>query len=416
MSRPKGPPGDRPRAPRVIAHADMDAFYASIEQLDNPELRGKPVIVGGSSVRGVVTSASYEARKFGIRSAMPSMLAHRLCPDGIFVRGRMRRYVEISRLVREVFESFSPVVEPLSLDEAFIDLTGTERLFGTALDAGRALKRRMLERTGLVVSVGIGPTKMAAKILSELSKPDGLLVITAEDLSSFLDPLPVDRLWGVGRVTLERMNRAGIETIGDLARYEVAALRRMFGSAGPHLHELANGHDPRPVIPDWQRKSYGEESTFERDLEPGSLELRRFLIAHGEAIGRRLRADRVCARTVTVKLKLAHPLGDGRYPLVTRSATLAKSTDDGRKIAQAAVNLLERLRLPERVRLAGVQVRHLQRRNDMQLRLFDAPMRDESRIWRLNRAVDEVIRKFGDNVISRGLVRAEKASPTRRIK
>ena len=249
---------------RVVAHADMDAFYASVEQLDNPELRGKPVIVGGSSMRGVVTSASYEARKFGIRSAMPSMQAHKLCPHGIFVRGRMRRYVEISRLVREVFDSFSPVVEPLSLDEAFIDLTGTERLFGTALDAGRALKRRVLERTGLVVSVGIAPTKMAAKILSDLSKPDGLLAITIDYLRDFLKPLPVERLWGVGRVTLERMNQAGIRTIGDLGRHDVTALRHMFGSFGPHLHQLANGDDPRGVLADWQRKSYGEESTFEQ--------------------------------------------------------------------------------------------------------------------------------------------------------
>src|SRR6266852_8126432 len=164
---------------RVIAHADMDAFYASVEQLDNPELRGKPVIVGGSSMRSVVTSASYEARKFGVRSAMPSIQAHKLCPHGIFVGGRMRRYVEVSRLVRAVFDSFSPMVEPLSLDEAFIDLTGTERLFGTSLEAGHALKRRVLEETGLVVSVGIAPTKMAAKILSDLSKPDGLLALTA---------------------------------------------------------------------------------------------------------------------------------------------------------------------------------------------------------------------------------------------
>ncbi len=407
---------DPSAAPRLIAHADMDAFYASIEQLDNPELRGKPVIVGGTSMRGVVTSASYEARKFGIRSAMPTVEAHRLCPDGIFIAGRMGRYVEIARRVREVFESFSPVVEPLSLDEAFIDLTGTQRLFGTPVDLGRALKRQMLERTGLIVSVGIAPTKMAAKILSDLSKPDGLLVITAEYLRSFLDPLPVDRLWGVGRVTLERMNRAGIRTIGDLARYDVSVLRRMFGSAGPHLHELANARDPRPVIRDWQRKSYGEESTFDRDLELGSLELRRVFVAHSEAIGRRLRADRVRARTVTVKLKLARALGSGRYPLLTRSATLEKSTDDGATIAQTALNLLARVRVPERVRLAGVQVHHLERDDEMQLQLFDSPAGHEARRWRLNRAVDDVIRKFGDNVISLGLVQAAKASPTRRIK
>jgi DNA polymerase IV len=400
----------------VIAHADMDAFYASVEQLDNPELRGKAVIVGGSSLRGVVTSASYEARQYGVRSAMPSMQAHQLCPQGIFIRGRMRRYTEISRLVREVFESFSPRVEPLSLDEAFIDLTGTDRLFGTALEAGRTLKKRVFERTGLVVSVGIAPTKMAAKILSDMSKPDGLLVLTSDYLGAFLEPLPVERLWGVGRVTLQRMNRIGITTIRDLARHDVTELRHTFGSFGAHLHELANGHDPRPVIADWQRKSYGEESTFEHDLELGSLELKRVLIAHGEAVGRRLRTDNVRARTVTLKLKLARPLGGGRYPLVTRSVTLENSTDDGGRIARTAINLLERVPILDMVRLAGIQVHQLERENEVQLTLFDSAPRDESRVRRLNRALDEVSRRFGENAITRGMVHAERAAPTRRIK
>jgi DNA polymerase IV len=372
---------------RVIAHGDMDAFYASVEQLDNPELRGKPVIVGGSSMRGVVTSASYEARKFGVRSAMPSVEAHKLCPHGIFVRGRMHRYVEISRLVREVFDSFSPVVEPLSLDEAFIDLTGTERLFGTALEAGRALKRRVLEHTGLIVSVGIAPTKMAAKILCDMSKPDGLLALDATYLHMFLEPLPVERLWGVGRVTLERMNRAGIRTIGDLARGDVSVLRHLLGAFGAHLHELATGADPRPVIADWQRKSYGEESTFEHDLELFSLELKRVLIAHGEAIGRRLRTDCVRARTVTLKLKLARPLGGGRYPLVTRSATLEGSTDDGALITRTAIDLLARVRVQDKARLAGIQVHQLERENPLQLGLFDSPKEPDSRAGRLNHAL-----------------------------
>ncbi len=406
-----------PSAPeRIIAHADMDAFYASVEQLDNPELRGKPVIVGGSSKRGVVTSASYEARKFGIRSAMPSVQAHKLCPQGIFVRGRMWRYVEVSRLVRSVFDSFSPVVEPLSLDEAFIDLTGTERLFGTPLEAGRALKRRVFEQTGLVVSVGIAPIKMAAKILSDMSKPDGLLVLGAGYLRTFLDPLPVERLWGVGRVTLERMNRLGILTIGDLARHDVAALRSVFGSFGPHLHELANGRDPRPVVADWQRKSYGEESTFECDLGLGSLELRRVLIAHGEAVGRRLRADRVRARKVTLKLKLARPLGGGRYPIVTRSISLEAAIDDGATIAHAAISLLDRVSVPDRARLAGIQVHQLEREDPMQLAMFDSPREIASRARRLNRALDEVARRFGESAVTRGLVHAERAAPTRRIK
>ena len=400
----------------VIAHADMDAFYASVEQLDNPELRGKPVIVGGSSMRGVVTSASYEARQHGVRSAMPSMQARQLCPQGIFLRGRMHRYAEMSRMVREVFESFSPAVEPLSLDEAFIDLTGTDRLFGTALVAGRTLKRRVFERTGLVVSVGIAPIKMAAKILSDMSKPDGLLVLTADYLRAFLEPLPVERLWGVGLVTLRRMNQIGITTIGELARHDASEVRHLFGSFGTHLHELANGHDPRSVIADWQRKSYGEESTFEHDLELGSLELKRVLIAHGEAVGRRLRADNVRARTVTLKLKVARPLGGGRYPLATRSVTFEKSTDDGARIARSAINLLARVPILDKVRLAGIQVHQLERKEEMQLALFDSAPRDESRAGRLNRALDEVSRRFGENAITRGLVHAERAAPTSRIK
>jgi DNA polymerase-4 len=257
---------------------------------------------------------------------------------------------------------------------------------------------------------------MAAKILSDLSKPDGLLVLTAGHLQNFLEPLPVERLWGVGRVTLERMHQAGITTVGDLARHDVTALRHLFGSLGAHLSELARGHDPRSVIPDWRRKSYGEESTFERDLDLSSLELQRVLIAHGEAVGRRLRADLVRARTVTLKLKLARPLGGGRYPIVTRSTTLEASTDDGATIARTAINLLDRVRMRERARLAGIQAHHLEQPGEAQLTLFDSAAGLESRASRLNRALDDVIRRFGENAIARGLVHAERAAPTRRIK
>ena len=412
------PPCENSHPARVIAHADMDAFYASVEQLDNPALRGRPVIVGGRSNRGVVTSASYEARRYGVRSAMPTVQARRLCPNGLFVPGRMDRYVEVSRAVRSVFESFSPVVEPLSLDEAFIDLTGSERLLGPPLDVGRAMKRRMREETGLVVSVGIAPTKMAAKILSDMSKPDGLLYLGAEYVTEFLAPLPVERLWGVGRVTLKKMHAAGIHTIGELAACEPALLKAHFGSFGAHLHELANGIDPRPVIPDWQRKSYGEESTFPRDLERASLELRRILIAHGEALGRRLRSDRVRARTVTLKLKLARPLGEGRYPVLTRSFSLERPTDDGVEISNVALALLDRVREPDRIRLAGIHVHNLERSEPRQMGLFEASAahpRDSKR-ERLNQALDSLAKRFGEETVTRGLARAERAAPTRRDK
>jgi DNA polymerase-4 len=401
---------------RVIAHADMDAFYAAVEVLDNPSLRGKPVIVGGSSARGVVTSASYEARKFGVHSAMPTAQAHKLCPDAIFVRGRMARYAEISRAIRAVFDAFSPVVEPLSLDEAFLDLSGSERLLGPPLEVARALKRRVLERTGLVVSVGVAPTKMAAKILSDMSKPDGLLLLGPEYLREFLEPLPVERLWGVGRVTLARMHQLDIRTIGDLARHDAGDLRSRFGSFGPHLYELANGRDPRSVVADWQRKSYGEENTFEHDLALDSLELKRVLIAHADALGRRLRADQVHARTVTLKLKLARPLGDGRYPLVSRSSSLDDATDDSAAIAKIAIALIARVTAREKVRLAGIQVHNLERADSSQLGLFDSPAGAAAKSARLNRALDAVARRFGDEAVTRGLTHAERAAPSRRVK
>lgn len=407
---------DYSQSQRVIAHADMDAFYASVEQMDNPSLRGLPVIVGGRSNRGVVTSASYEARRYGVRSAMPTVEARRLCPNGLFVPGRMDRYVEVSRGVREVFESFSPVVEPLSLDEAFIELTGSERLLGPPLEVGRALKRAMRDKTGLVVSVGIGPNKMVAKILSDMSKPDGLLYLGAEHVRQFLAPLEVERLWGVGRVTLGRMREAGIRTIGDLAASDPARLKALFSSFGAHLHEFASGLDPRPVVPDWQRKSYGEESTFQHDLEREGLELRRVLIAHGEALGRRLRSDAVRARTITLKLKLARPLGQGRYPILTRSFSLERPTNDGGEISRVAIDLLSRVREPDRVRLAGIQVHNLERAEPRQLGLFEQTVQSASKRDRLNRALDALVSRFGEKVVTRGLAQAERTTPTGRVK
>ncbi len=408
--------------PRVIAHADMDAFYASVEILDNPALAGLPVIVGGHSARGVVTSASYEARKFGVRAAMPTAQARKLCPQAVFVPGRMKRYIEISRMVRRAFDATSPIVEPLSLDEAFIDLTGTARLLGAPIEVARALKRRVREETGLVVSVGVASTKMAAKILSDMSKPDGLLILGPEYLREFLEPLPVERLWGVGRVTLARMHERGIRTIGDLARRDAAELRESFGSQGQRLHELASGNDPREVVADWQRKSYGEENTFARDLELKSNDLRRILIAHGEAIGRRLRADSVRARTVVLKLKLARPLGQGRYPILTRSVTLENPSDDGGAITNAAIELLAKVPARDRIRLAGVQVHNLERgsvesgASAPQLGLFDESGVNAARRARLNRALDAVAARFGEDAITRGFAHAERAAPTRRIK
>jgi DNA polymerase-4 len=400
----------------MIAHADMDAFYASVEQLDNPELRGKAIVVGGSSRRGVVTSASYEARKFGVRAAMPTAQAHKLCPHAIFVPGRMDRYVEISRQLRTIFESFTPVVEPISLDEAFLDLGGTERLLGPPLETAKTLKRRVLDETGLVVSIGIAPTKMVAKILSDMSKPDGLMMLDSDYVLEFLAPLPVERLWGVGPVTLASLHSFGVSTIGDLRTCDAGALRSRLGSMGPHLRELAEGRDSRHVEGDWQRKSYGEENTFDEDLATDALKVKRTLIAHGEAIARRLRADSVTARTITLKLKLARPLGGGKYPLVTRSFSLDQSSDDGDLITKIAIGLLAKAPRGEKIRLAGVQVHNLERQNRAQLGLFETKPGKDGKRTRLNLALDEVNKRFGENALSRGLARAERAAPTTRIK
>ncbi|HJQ84968.1 MAG TPA: DNA polymerase IV, partial [Candidatus Binatia bacterium] len=251
----------------VILHADMDAFYASVEQRDRPELRGRPVIVGGTSTRGVVMAASYEARPFGVRSAMPTVQARALCPDAVFLPGDMAKYRRVSAQVRTVFESVSSAVEPLSLDEAFIDVTGSVRLLGAPVAIGRLLKERVRVATGLAATIGIGPGKMIAKIASDVAKPDGLLEVRAEEVTAFLEPLPVGRLWGVGPVTDAALARAGVRTVGELARCGPAAIEPFVGPrTAAHLAALARGDDPRTVVPDLAAKSYGEEGTFGRDV------------------------------------------------------------------------------------------------------------------------------------------------------
>src|SRR5262245_33222139 len=312
----------------VILHADMDAFYASVEQRDRPELRGLPVIVGGASGRGVVAAASYEARRFGIRSAMPTVQARALCPDLVIVRGDMAKYRRIGAQVRAIFESVSPLVEPLSVDEAFIDVTASVRLLGPPLAIGRLLKDRVRAATGLAVSVGIGPGKMVAKIASDLSKPDGLLEVRPEGVRDFLRPLAVGRLWGVGPVTEAALRAAGIETVADLADGDAARLRQHVGGATEALRRLALGEDVRDVEPEREARSYGEENTFASDIRDDRT-VRDAIVAHGEAVARRLRRDGVRARTVVLKIKLAERLGAGKYRVLTRQAPLPVPGDDG---------------------------------------------------------------------------------------
>jgi DNA polymerase-4 len=378
----------------------MDAFYASIEQRDHPELRGRPVMVGGSSHRGVVAAASYEARTFGVHSAMPSALARRLCPEGVFVRGDMGRYTRESKRIFEVFRRFTPVVQGLSLDEAFLDLTGTSRLHGPPAAVGRKLREAVREETGLPVSVGIAPVKMVAKIASDAAKPDGMLEVVPGSLRAFLDPLPVRRIWGVGPVAEERLLRCGYQTLGDLARAEPAQLRRQLGPWGAEIGRLARGEDVREVEPYREAVSMSEENTFAEDVQDFDR-LLAALLTHAEAVARRLRRSRTRARTVVLKVKLARRVSAGPrgFPLLTRRATLPEPTDDGATVASVARTLLERWGVPEPVRLLGVGVTNLEEERPRQLPLFagaEAPPRE-----RLNRALDEIAARFGRGAVVR---------------
>lgn len=256
----------------MILHVDMDAFYASVEQRDRPELRGKPVIVGGSAEsRGVVSAASYEARQFGVHSAMPTAVARPLCPHGILLPVRMEQYCAISRQIRGILESFTPLVEPLSLDEAFLDVHGTERLFGAAVEVARAIKQRVRTETDLVASVGVAPNKFLAKLASDAGKPDGLVLVDPGKIEAFLAPLPVGRIWGVGAKAEQRLHTLGFRTIGQLAAAPEQVLIDHFGESGRYFGELARGIDNRAVVPDWASKSISSETTFPRDIRDSTL-------------------------------------------------------------------------------------------------------------------------------------------------
>ena len=251
---------------RIIMHVDMDAFFASVEQLDHPEYRGRPVIVGGLSGRGVVSTCSYEARKFGVHSAMPMATARRLCPQAVYVQGRYHRYVELSRQIRSIFQIFSPVVEPLSIDEAFLDLTGMEALVEDATTLGEKIKQVIRQQTGLTASVGIAPNKFLAKLASDLQKPDGLVIISQEEAADFIAPLPLSRVFGLGRRSVAALENLGLRTIGQLAACPVSLLQPVLGKQAEEIRNRARGLDDRPVVPDEQRKSLGKETTFGADL------------------------------------------------------------------------------------------------------------------------------------------------------
>jgi DNA polymerase-4 len=387
-------------AERAILHADMDAFYASVEQRDDPSLRGKPVVVGGASARGVVAAASYEARAFGIHSAMPSAQARKLCPDAIFVPGRMAVYKRESRRIFAVFERFTPAVEGISLDEAFLDLSGTQRLFGAPERTAARLREAVRVETGLAVSVGLAPVKLVAKIASDLAKPDGLLVVPPGQVAAFLAALPVGRIWGVGPVARARLEGAGIATIGELARRGDEELRGLLGSFGPAAARLARGDDEREVEPYREAKSYSEENTFERDVSDPKV-IERAIRAHADAVARRLRVDRVRARGVRLKLKLARSLGRGKFPILTRSQTLPEPSDDGRALAAAGCALLTRAALEEPIRLVGLAAERLEELGAEQLSLLAETHGEREKRTRLNHALDQIRTRFGPRALER---------------
>jgi DNA polymerase IV len=375
---------------RTILHADLDAFYASVEVLDDPGLRGKPVIVGGDpNARGVVSAASYEARAFGVHSAMPLRTAHRLCPTGVFLPGRFDRYRELSRQVMRIFASYTPLVEPISLDEAFMDVTASRAVFGDGEAIARSLKDRVLDEAGLVVSVGVATNKLCAKVASDLRKPDALVVVPPDGEAAFLAPLPVTRLWGVGAKTRQTLADYGVATIGQLAATPEGTLRRRFGIHGAELRLRALGVDPSRVTSGQAPKSIGHELTFNHDVtDPARLEAT--LLDLAESVASRLRNHHMAAGAVQLKLRY-----EG-FDTITRQAPLGHQVRDSEPLYHLAVKLLHKALSPERaVRLIGLTAIHLS--EVQQLTLFDAPDRTD----RIAQSIDAVRERFGEKAITR---------------
>lgn len=387
--------------PRIILHLDMDAFFASVEQMDHPEWRGKPVIIGGET-RGVVSTASYEARRFGVHSAMPMTTARRLCPQAIFVRGNRRRYVEISGRIMAALQDFSPLVEPASIDEAYLDATGLERLFGPVEQLIPAIKARVREVTGgLTCSVGAAPVKFLAKICSDINKPDGIYILRPDDVDSFLGELDVRRLPGVGRRMVAELEALGIRRVEQLRRYGPELLEQRFGKWGRELHARARGIDPRPVVPEHEAKSESAETTFARDTRDREF-LKTMLLGHAERVGASLRRHGLRGRTVTLKVKFAD------FRQITRSRTLPEATDSTETIYETGTALLEAEALPQPVRLIGLGVSGFGNAPTQELLpgvfrgVQGRDPEQEARRRRLDAALDNLRGKFGKQAVQRG--------------
>ncbi|GAA4445772.1 DNA polymerase IV [Novipirellula rosea] len=380
---------------RMILHIDMDAFYASVEQRDNPSLRGKPIVVGGSATgRGVVAAASYEARRFGVYSAMPMKTALQRCGRLVVVPVRMEVYAAISRQIREIFNRYTPLVEPLSLDEAFLDVTGCQALFGSAIEIGQQIQHAILAELGLNASVGVAPNKFLAKVASGHRKPRGFTVVEADKVHDFLDPLPIDKIWGVGKRAEERLGKIGIYRVADLRKADLDQLTRSMGSGSAnHLYALAWGRDNRAVVPDREAKSISHETTFHADVTDSEV-LQAILLRLTEQVGRRLRRhDRYC-NTVSLKLRFSD------FQTLARSAALASPSNSTNELWETVRDkLFTRIRVDQPVRLVGMGVSSLVSSRTRQLDLFDD---NGSRDAQVDQATDSILDRFGKNAIRRG--------------
>lgn len=377
---------------RWIMHVDMDAFYASVEILDNPDLKGLPVIVGGRSARGVVSTCSYEARKFGVHSAMPLFEARRLCPHGVYLPVRPHRYAEMSGKIMAIFRETSPLVEQLSIDEAFLDLTGMERL-GGAETIAHQVQDRIQEELKLSASVGLAPNKFLAKLASDMDKPHGFVKITPEEAETMLAPMPVTKIFGIGRSAEDKLKQFGIEKIGQLASADVTILRKVFGINAEQVKRLALGLDDRPVVNEEEAKSIGKENTFDYDLTDFESCRDEVLDLSGQ-VGWRLRRENLAGHTVTLKVKFAD------FHTITRSSTGDRLIAWDEEIFSLAEQMLRKINVKPGVRLLGVSVSNLFRPEDEPVLGFA----EDERMQRRNRAIDSLKSKFGENIIKRGIV------------
>ena len=381
---------------RFIVHVDMDAFYASIEQRDCPDYKGRPVIVGADpqqgSGRGVVAACSYEARQYGIHSAMPISTAYKKCPHAVYLRGSMHTYMEVSRQIFSLLERFTPDVEPISIDEAFLDITHSYHLFGTPRDTCLKIKAVIRDETELAASVGMAPNKMTAKIASDLEKPDGLVIVGRKDLLDFLHPLPAEKLWGIGKKTLESLRQLDIQTIGDLAERDIHDLASRLGKGGVHIWKLANGIDARDVHTETGMKSIGHEHTFLQD-ESDAKRLEDTLMWLSEKVSRRMRKHNTRGRTVSLKIRLAD------FSTYTRAVTLGQPTNYVEDLFSNALKKLRELRTAEQaIRLIGIQVSKLEQ-EVQQMDLFSEPLGVQKKKEDLHSAIDRIKDRFGDKAI-----------------